>query len=325
MMLRNQIQTPIHGTDFSVSRLSLGTAPLGGLFKKVAESESDATIHAALDAGITYIDSAPLYGYGVGEIRVGRGINSYPRQPILSTKVGRLLRPGKNLEHDKFPDSDPGIEIYFDHSPSGIRKSLEESLKRIGRDSIEIVYIHDADSWVHEAITVVYPELHRMREEGLLKAIGIGMNWCNTAVEIMRETDLNIALIAGRFTLLDQSAQEALYPLALQRNVSIIAAGVFNSGVLVNPIPGAHYDYEPAPDHILQKAQAIREFLKKYNVPLAAAALQFPLRHPAVASVLTGAGSLVELQENIAHFNLELPDNLWSDLESANLIQPLNV
>lgn len=325
MTSRNSLQTPIHGTDFSVSRLSLGTAPLGGLFKKVAESESDATIRAALDAGISYIDTAPLYGYGVGEIRVGRAIAAYPHQPILSTKVGRLLRPGKNLEHDKFPDSDPNTEIYFDNSPAGIRKSLESSLQRLGRDSIEIAYIHDADTWVREAITVVYPELHKMRQEGLLKAIGIGMNWCPTSLQIMKETDLNIALIAGRFTLLDQSAQTELYPLALKKKVSIIAAGVFNSGVLANPVPGAYYDYEPASSEILQKAQAIGEFLKKYNVSLAAAALQFPLRHPAVASVLTGAGSLTELQENIAHFNLELPDNLWGDLESANLIQPLNV
>ena len=132
--MRNTLQTPIHGTDISVSKLSLGTAPLGGLFKKVAESESDSIIHQALAAGISYIDTAPLYGYGVGEIRVGRGIQGQPLQPVLSTKVGRLLRPGKNLEHDKFPDSDPNTEIYFDHSASGIRKSLEASLERIGRD-----------------------------------------------------------------------------------------------------------------------------------------------------------------------------------------------
>jgi D-threo-aldose 1-dehydrogenase len=323
--MRHADLVPIHGCDVKVSQLSLGTAPLGGLFKKVEESESDAVLKEALDAGIAYIDTAPLYGYGVGEIRVGRGIKGHPRQPAISTKVGRLLRPGKNTEHDKFPDSDPNVEIYFDHSAAGIRRSLEESLHRLGRESAEIVYIHDADSWVSDAINVVYPELHKMREEGLLKAIGIGMNWCPTSVAIMKETELNIALIAGRFTLLDQSAQEELYPLAMKKKVSIIAAGVFNSGVLANPVDGAHYDYEPASAEILNKARTIGKYLERYNVSLPAAALQFPLRHPAVASVLTGAGSITELRANIASFDLELPQELWSDMENEGLISPIKL
>jgi D-threo-aldose 1-dehydrogenase len=321
--MRHLEQRAIQGTDVKVTRLSLGTAPLGGLFKNVAESESDSVIHEALNSGINYIDTAPLYGYGVGEKRVGRGIKGFSPAPVISTKVGRLLRPGKNAEYDKFPDSDPNVEIYFDHSPAGIRKSLEESLTRLGKESIEIAYIHDADNWVREAIDVVYPELHKMREEGLVKAIGIGMNWCPTSVAIMKETDLNIALIAGRFTLLDQSAQAELYPLALAKNVSIIAAGVFNSGVLANPVAGAYYDYEIAPQEIIDKARAIAKFLEKYNVSLASAALQFPLRHPAVASVLTGAGSTAELRANIASFDATLPDELWSEMEEAGLISKL--
>ena len=321
--MRHLEQRAIHGTDVKVSRLSLGTAPLGGLFKSVAESESDSVIHEALNSGINYIDTAPLYGYGVGEKRVGRGIKGFSPAPVISTKVGRLLRPGKNAEYDKFPDSDPNVEIYFDHSPAGIRKSLEESLTRLGKESIEIAYIHDADNWVREAIDVVYPELHKMREEGLVKAIGIGMNWCPTSVAIMKETDLNIALIAGRFTLLDQSAQAELYPLALAKKVSIIAAGVFNSGVLANPVAGAYYDYEIAPQEIIDKARAIANFLEKFNVTLASAALQFPLRHPAVASVLTGAGSMAELRANIASFDATLPDELWSEMEEAGLISKL--
>jgi len=324
-MMRHLEQSAIHGTDLKVSRLGLGTAPLGGLFKSVAESESDSVIHEALNSGVNYIDTAPLYGYGVGEKRVGRGIKGFSPAPVISTKVGRLLRPGKNAEYDKFPDSDPNVEIYFDHSPVGIRKSLEESLTRLGKESIEIAYIHDADNWVREAIDVVYPELHKMREEGLIKAIGIGMNWCPTSVAIMKETDLNIALIAGRFTLLDQSAQAELYPLALAKKVSIIAAGVFNSGVLANPVEGAYYDYEIASQEIIDKARAIAKFLEKFSVTLASAALQFPLRHPAVASVLTGAGSTAELRANIASFDAELPDELWSEMEKEGLIQPINL
>ena len=256
---------------------------------------------------------------------MGRGIKGHRNQPAISTKVGRLLRPGKNTEHDKFPDSDPNTEIYFDHSAAGIRRSLEESLQRLGRESIEIVYIHDADNWVADAINVVYPELHKMREEGLLKAIGIGMNWCPTSISIMKDTDLNIALIAGRFTLLDQGAQEELYPLALKKKVSIIAAGVFNSGVLANPVDGAHYDYEPASQEILTKARTIGKYLERYDVSLPDAALQFPLRHPAVASVLTGAGSISELRANIKSFDTELPAQLWNDMEEAGLIAPLDL
>lgn len=321
--MRHLEQSAIHGTDVKVSRLSLGTAPLAGLFKSVAESESDSVIHEALNSGINYIDTAPLYGYGVGEKRVGRGINGFSPAPVISTKVGRLLRPGKNAEYDKFPDSDPNVEIYFDHSPAGIRKSLEESLTRLGKECIEIAYIHDADNWVREAIDVVYPELDKMREEGLVKAIGIGMNWCPTSIAIMKETDLNIALIAGRFTLLDQSAQTELYPLALAKKVSIIAAGVFNSGVLADPVEGAYYDYEIAPQEIIDKARAIAKFLEKFNVSLASAALQFPLRHPAVASVLTGAGSRAELRANIASFDATLPEELWIEMEEVGLISKL--
>ncbi len=151
------------------------------------------------------------------------------------------------------------------------------------------------------------------------------MNWCPTSVAIMKETELNIALIAGRFTLLDQSAQQELYPLALKKKVSIIAAGVFNSGVLANPVDGAHYDYEPASSEILHKARTIGKYLERYNVSLAAAALQFPLRHPAVASVLTGAGSVSELRANISSFDLELPQELWSDMEKEGLIAPIKI
>jgi D-threo-aldose 1-dehydrogenase len=190
---------------------------------------------------------------------------------------------------------------------------------------VEIAYIHDADSWVREAIDVVYPELHKMRDEGLIKAIGIGMNWCPTSIAIMKETELNIALIAGRFTLLDQSAQDELYPLALKKKVSIITAGVFNSGVLANPVPGAYYDYEPASHEIIEKARAIGKYLEKFDVSLPAAALQFPLRHPAVASVLTGAGSVKELRENIANFDAQIPDDLWSQMEAEGLISKIPI
>lgn len=310
--------------ELSISRLSLGTAPLGGLFKSVSETESDAILRAALAAGINFIDTAPLYGYGVAERRIGKFLSDDQPNLVLSTKVGRLIRTGKNQEHDKFPDSDPNHEIYFDYSEQGIRKSLESSLERLKRDTIDIALIHDADEWIQPAIDVVYPTLEKMRSEGLLRAIGIGMNWCPPSIKIMENTDLDIALIAGRFTLLDQTAQHDLYPLAKRKNVSIIAAGIFNSGILANPVPGSYFDYEPARETVLARALAIKEVLARHSVPLTAAALQFPLRHSAVTTVLTGAGSAQELQANIADFNLPISDAVWDELEAARLIEPIS-
>ncbi|CAN2242919.1 Tas Predicted oxidoreductases (related to aryl-alcohol dehydrogenases) [actinobacterium SCGC AAA044-D11] len=324
-MARHSELTKVKGTDLEISKLSLGTAPLGGLFKSVPESEADAMIDLAISSGINYIDTAPLYGYGTGERRVGRALAGRKSGVVISTKVGRPLRPGVNLETDKYPDADPGIETYYDYSSAGIRNGLEASLKRLNLDSIEIAYLHDAQDCIQDAIEIAYPVLDAMRSEGIIKAIGIGMNWCAPSIEIIKNTDLDIALIAGRFTLLDQSAQDELYPLAMKKNVSIVAAGVYNTGVLANPVEGAQFDYVPAPKEIIDRALKIRDFLKDFNVPLTAAAMQFPLRHPAVVTVLNGAGTVAELKQNIEAFDFELPTNLWSELESAGLIQPVNI
>jgi len=324
-MARHSELTKLKRSGLEISKLSLGTAPLGGLFKSVSETESDAMIDLAISSGINYIDTAPLYGYGAAERRVGRAVAGHKSGVTISTKVGRPLRPGTNLETDKYPDADPGLETYYDYSYSGIRNGLEASLKRLNLESIEIAYLHDAQDCVQEAIEVAYPVLDQMRREGIVKAIGLGMNWCPASIEIIKNTDLDIALIAGRFTLLDQSAQEELYPLALKKDVSIVAAGVYNTGVLANPVEGALFDYAPASKEIINRALEIRDFLKDFNVPLTAAAMQFPLRHPAVVTVLNGAGTVAELAENIAAFDFELPSNLWSELESAGLIAPVNI
>jgi D-threo-aldose 1-dehydrogenase len=322
-MARHSELVTVKGTDLEITKLSFGSAPLGSLFQKVAESDSDELVSSVLDSGIGYLDTAPLYGYGVAERRIGRIVQKSSKPYVLSTKVGRLIRPGVNTELDKFPDANPHEEIYVDTSPDGIRKSLHDSLERLGVSSIQIVYIHDADDWISDAVNVVFPVLAELRSQGLIKAVGIGMNWCETAAKIMKDTDLNIALIAGRYTLLDQSAQTELYPLALKKNVSIVAAGVYNSGVLARPERGSYYDYLPASDEIIARAKNIGEFLKAYDVSLTSAALQFPLRHPAVATVLSGAGNANELKANIADFNKELPANLWAEMESAGLIAPL--
>jgi D-threo-aldose 1-dehydrogenase len=321
MTSRHSEKVKIKGTDLEITKLSLGSAPLSGLFRTVSDQESDELIQLTLDSGIRYIDSAPLYGYGMSERRIGRVARGSDKPYVLSTKVGRLLRPGKNQELDKWPGTDPNIEIYFDYSSDGIRKSLEDSYERFGGIAAPIIYIHDPEEWIPEAIDVVYPILDDLRSQGIIKAVGVGVNYVNTALQIIKETDLNIALLAGRYTLLDQSSQDELYPLAIKKNVSIVAAGVMNSGILANPKPGAHYDYEPAKAELVNRAIAIKERLSEFDIPLTAAALQFPLRHKAVTTVLIGAANASEMSSNIKDFDLDIPSAAWQSLEDDGLIQ----
>ena len=309
-------------TSLELSRLSLGTAPLAGLFTPVADEESDALIKTSLAQGINYFDTAPLYGHGMAEKRLGRILSGVKDSYVLETKVGRVLkRTEKSNPMPWFPDADPHIEPVFDYTREGILKSLEESLERLGVNHIDIVLMHDCENHVDAAINDAFPVLHTLKSQGVIKAIGVGLNFPDVAMRIMSEVDLDIALIAGRYTLLDQSAQRELLPYAIERNVDITIAGVFNSGVLANPVKGATFEYLPASDEIILKAQKIGVFLKERGIPLTAAALQFPLRHPAVTSVLTGPRNVSELEENIAAFNSQLPADIWEELEDANLIE----
>ena len=323
MTLRHSEMVNIKGTDIQITKLSLGSAPLAGLFRSVSDQESDELIELALNSGIRYFDSAPLYGYGLAEKRIGRVVKNSDKPFVLSTKVGRLLKAGVNQEQDKWPIADPNIEIYFDYSPDGIKKSLEASYERFGNLQAPIIYIHDPENWISEAVNVVYPILDDLRRQGVIKAIGIGVNYVNTAIAVMKDTDLNVALLAGRYTLLDQSSQEELYPLALKKNVSIVAAGVMNSGILANPRPGAHYDYEPAKKELVDRAIKIKEKLNEFGVPLTAAALQFPLRHKAVTTVLVGAANCNEMRINIEGFDLDIPNEAWESLEKSGLVAPV--
>lgn len=307
-----------------LSRLSLGTAPLAGLFKPVEDGESDALIKTSLDQGINYFDTAPLYGHGTAEKRLGRILKTVSEPYVIETKVGRILKKVDQANPMPwFPDADPHIEPVFDYSRDGILKSLEDSLERLGVNHIDIALMHDCENHVEEAINNAFPVLHTLKSQGIIKAIGVGLNFPDIAMRIMSEVDLDIALIAGRYTLLDQSAQRELLPYAIERKVDITIGGVFNSGVLANPVKGATFEYLPASDEIILKAQKIGAFLKERGIPLTAAALQFPLRHPAVTSVLTGSRNSKELLSNIADFDLELPTDIWSELEDANLIERL--
>jgi D-threo-aldose 1-dehydrogenase len=313
--------------NVTVTRLGLGTAPLGGLFAPVREDAAVATVDAAWEAGLRLFDTAPLYGYGTAERRLGRALASRPRDEVtVTTKVGRLLRePAAGVSWDVdtsqefegepfYKDTGAAIPV-FDFSYDGVLRSLDESLARLGLDRVDIVHIHDAESHVAEAIAGAYPALARLRDEGVIGAVGLAIDFCEPAVEILQAVDLDCVLIAGRWTLLDQRAAHALLPRALERGVAIIAAGVFNSGLLADPgAPGATFDYVPSSPDMRGRAQAMAAVCARYDVPLKAAALQFPHRHPAVATVLTGARTPDELIENERLFSLPLPTDLWADL-----------
>jgi len=325
-MARHNQKVGMKRVDLELTRLSLGTAPLAGLFKSVDISESDQLIHTALDNGMNYFDTAPLYGHGLAEERLGRILGSVTKPFVLQTKVGRVLNWVEKADPVPwFPDADPHIQPVFDYSADGIKRSLEDSLKRLGIDRIDIALMHDAENHIPQAINIAYPVLADLKRQGIIKAVGIGINFCDAAVEIMKSVDLDIVLLAGRYTLLDQSAQNKLLPYALERKVDITIGGVFNSGVLADPKPGATFEYLPASDEIIRKAQDIRAFLSERGIPLTAAALQFPLRHPAVTSVLTGSRNSKELLANMADFDLELPEVIWNQLEGAGLIEKMSI
>jgi len=305
-------------TGVEVSRLSLGTAALGGLYTTVSEADCTDTVLTAIDNGINFIDTAPHYGKGASEVRLAKALSGRDRSTfVISTKVGRLLVPSTTDIDEFFMDADNTVERKFDFTASGVRQSLESSLERLGVDSVEILFIHDPDLNADDAILQAYPELERMRSEGVIKAIGVGMNQCEIPVRIMKETDIDMVLIAGRYSLLDQKAMKELLPTALARNVDVIVAGVFNSGILANPVKGATFDYMPASDELLAKAVRIREVLDGHQVSLTSAALQYPLRHPAVKSVLVGCRSAAEVFTNIREFNKTVENAAWEDLESV--------
>ena len=325
-MARHNQKVGMKRVDLEISRLSLGTAPLAGLFKSVDIAESDQLINTALESGMNYFDTAPLYGHGLAEQRLGRILGKVSKPFVLQTKVGRVLNWVEKADPVPwFPDADPHIQPVFDYSADGIKRSFNESLERMGVDHIDIALMHDAENHIPQAINDAYPVLADFKRQGIIKAIGIGINFCDAAIEIMKNVDLDIALLAGRYTLLDQSAQNKLLPYALERKVDITIGGVFNSGVLADPKPGATFEYLPASDEIIAKAQAIGAFLKNLGIPLTAASLQFPLRHPAVTSVLTGSRNSSELTSNMADFDLDLPADIWTQLEDAGLIEKMPI
>ena len=318
-------RTQIGSTGLRVTRLGIGGAPIGSLFRTVSEDDACATVLRGLELGLNYIDTAPLYGHGVSEMRLGRVLKDVPRDSfVLSTKVGRVLNPVDSPPVSPHFPSLPKLEAVFDYSRDGILRSLEESLVRLGLDRADITYIHDADDHWDQAMGEAYPTLADLRSQGVVKAIGVGMNKWEMEARFAREGDFDCFLLAGRYTLLDQSSLAELMPVCLEKNVSLVLGGPFNSGILASDLgPGATYDYETAPVDIIEKARKTKDVCDRYAVPLKAAALQFGLLHPAVAATIPGPRSVAEVEENFRMAGHPIPVDLWAELKHEGLIDPL--
>ncbi|MFI6449956.1 aldo/keto reductase [Streptosporangium amethystogenes] len=306
-----------------VSRYGFGAAPIGNLFSEVGEDAARAAVDAAYEAGIRLFDTAPHYGLGLSERRLGAALADRPRDSYtLSTKVGRLLVPAEG----PFGRDEQGFDVpadlrrVWDFSRDGVRRSLEESLARLGLDTVDIVLIHDPDDHWEQAVGEAYPALAELRDQGVVKAIGVGMNQAGMLTRFVRETGVDMVMLAGRYTLLDQSGADELLPLCAERGVSVFAAGVFNSGLLATHDPSGTYDYAPAPGPLLERARRIAAVCDRHGVTLPQAALAFPLRHPAVATVIVGARSATEITRNAALTAKPVPVALWTDLTTEGLI-----
>jgi D-threo-aldose 1-dehydrogenase len=331
-MARHSELVKIPRIDRYISKLALGTAPLGGLFTAVSDEQGQATVLAALDSGINFIDTAPLYGHGNAERMIGSALSKTNKKYVISTKVGRVLKKfapeeiaGKVDGLAAFIGVDPTIFPVIDFSRDGILRSIQESLERLNISSIDIALIHDADDRIDEAIKYSYPVLDELRSQGVIKGIGVGMNICSYATKAVKEMDLDVILIAGRYSLLDQSAQEVLFKECLKKQTGVMVGGVYNSGVLANPTPESTYNYVPVTPEILSKVKQIQALLLGFDISLTAAAIQFPLRHPAVTCVLTGSRSVTELNANIKDFDQTIPDAAWKALEDAGLISRIEI
>jgi D-threo-aldose 1-dehydrogenase len=313
---------PVGGSGVRVTRLVFGGAPIGGLLAAVDDDAALATLQAAWDAGIRAIDTAPHYGVGLSERRIGRFLAGRPRDEyVLSTKVGRLLEPtDRDVDGAEGYFGTPKLTRVRDYSRDGVLASLEASLGRLGVDRVDIALIHDPDDHGPEALDGAYPALAQLRAEGVVGAVGVGMNQVEMLEWFLPRADLDCVLVAGRYTLLDTRAAASLFPECERRGVAVLAAGVFNSGVLADPGAGATYDYLPATDGVADRARRIGAACARHGLPIGAAALQFTLHHPAVTAAVVGARSPAEIATDADYLTCDVPDALFRELADEGLI-----
>ncbi len=311
-------------TELEVTRLGLGGAPFGGLFTDVEQRAAVSSIKTAMDLGIQYLDTAPLYGTGKSEHFYSEALAGVDRDDyVLSTKVGRVLNPADSPESDDIYVNLPPLKAKFDFSRDGVLRSVEESLKRLKLDRVDILFIHDPDDFHDQAVNETFPALAELRSQGVIKAIGAGMNFWEPLAQFAREADFDCFLLAGRYTLLDQSGLTELLPLCQEKSMSIILGGPYNSGVLASDLSddaATTYFYKETPPEVLAQARRIKSVCDRHDVPLRAAALQFGLAHPAVAATIPGARSAAEVEENFKMAGVSIPNDLWSELKHERLI-----
>ncbi len=326
-------------TTLSVTEMGLGTTPLGNLYRAMDIADAVATVQAAYDGGIRYIDTAPLYGFGLAETRLAQATAPLPRSElVISSKVGYRLEPADASNHK------PGIwdrplpmRSVNDFSRDAVLRSIEGSLQRLKVDALDMVAIHDPDESVFlkpgddpyahshfkEAMEQAYPTLAELRGQGVIKAVGVGMNQWQMLCDFAEAGDFDYFLLAGRYTLLDQDSLARLLPLCEARSISLIIGGPYNSGILATgAAPGATYDYSPAGPEMLNRVRRIETICARHGLPLQAAALQFPLRNPVVAAIIPGARSVDEIASNLGFLNHPIPGDFWAELKAERLIDP---
>ena len=315
-------------TGLKISRLGLGGAPLAGLYRGVSDEQSAQVVNTYLDHGLGFFDTAPLYGSGVSETRLGAVLSGHSRDLdhgrdsfVLATKVGRLLVPDPARDQDVWSDDLPPVGPVFDYSYDGDPAFPGGKPRTPGLDRVDILHIHDPDNHYDEAMTGSYRALLRLREEGVIRAVGVGMNQAKMLARFSREGDFDCFLCAGRYTLVDHTALKRLLPLCVERNISLIIGGPYNSGILAQgAVEGAKFDYRKPPQQIMERVSCIEAVCGRHGTPLKAAALQFPLAHPAVAAVIPGARSPEEVNENVKMFEFEIPTDFWGELREEGLI-----
>ncbi|MEN8838200.1 MAG: aldo/keto reductase [Celeribacter marinus] len=330
VLLNHRTKQPVR-----LSPLGFGCAPLGNLYRKIDDAQAQATLDAAWDAGIQYFDTAPQYGLGRSELRLADALTRFETGALtLSTKVGRLLEDCaiEDVTPEAFVDV-PQKRIVFDYTYDGIMRSYTDSVARLGTNKIDMLFLHDIDAGTHGTAGVEdklrelfsrggYRALTELRDTGQISAIGAGVNTWQICERLLGEADFDGFLLAGRYTLLEQDPLDTFLPLCLKRDVGIILGGPYNSGILATgAIDGARFDYAPAPDDIMQRVRQLSEVCADHNTPLIAAALQFPLGHSAVKSVIPGAATPHEVRQNVEIFETAISPALWSDVKSHGLIR----
>ncbi|MBN7786143.1 aldo/keto reductase [Ponticoccus gilvus] len=320
-------------TDLEVTAFGFGTAPIGNIFREIDEETSDGMIQSAWDAGVRYYDTAPMYGHGLAELRTGHSLRWKNRDDfVLSSKVGRVLKPARKQDIDYAPWTNAGrFTLNFDYSYDGTMRSFEDSLQRLNLEHMDIVFIHDIDVFTRgaeqpevfkQAMDGAWKALSDLRDQGVVKAIGVGVNeWevCQTALE---QRDFDCFLLAGRYTLLEQDSLDTFLPLCEERGAAVVVGGGFNSGILATgAVEGAKYNYAPAPAEIMDRVRKIEAVCAEHNVPLPAAALQFVVAHPAIPSFIAGTRTVEQLQKNLAWFSHPIPAEFWADLKAKGLLR----